>query len=136
MKLESKNKVDASFNMSSMTDLIFLLLIFFILTASITPSKKNVDLPQGAEPVVRTAATIVEITEAGKLLVNDKSVPLEDLVTALEGTLTDFQVDENEPIIHTVVLNADKKVKYKEVMKVMKECAKVKGIDVTLGTQP
>jgi biopolymer transport protein ExbD len=39
MNLQSRNKVDAAFSMASMTDLIFLLLIFFMLTSSfITPS--------------------------------------------------------------------------------------------------
>ncbi|MBV6645551.1 MAG: biopolymer transporter ExbD, partial [Cyclobacteriaceae bacterium] len=46
MNLKSKHKVEASFSMSSMTDVIFLLLIFFMLTASfITPSGLPVNLP-------------------------------------------------------------------------------------------
>ena len=35
MNLRSKNKISASFNMSSMTDIVFLLLIFFMLTSTL-----------------------------------------------------------------------------------------------------
>ncbi|MFO0508228.1 MAG: ExbD/TolR family protein, partial [bacterium] len=46
MNLQTRNKVDSAFNMASMTDLIFLLLIFFMLTSSfVTPSGLPVNLP-------------------------------------------------------------------------------------------
>jgi biopolymer transport protein ExbD len=46
MALQSKNKIETTFSMSSMTDIIFLLLIFFMLTSSfITPSGLPVNLP-------------------------------------------------------------------------------------------
>ena len=38
MNLRSKNKISASFNMSSMTDIVFLLLIFFMLTSTLVSS--------------------------------------------------------------------------------------------------
>ena len=46
MNLRSRNKVDASFSMSSMTDLVFLLLIFFIILSTlVSPYALPVDLP-------------------------------------------------------------------------------------------
>jgi biopolymer transport protein ExbD len=46
MNLSSKNKISPEFSMASMTDLIFLLLVFFMLTSSfVTPSGLPVSLP-------------------------------------------------------------------------------------------
>ncbi|RDJ93103.1 biopolymer transporter ExbD, partial [Lacticaseibacillus rhamnosus] len=46
MNLRTRNKIEVAFSMASMTDLIFLLLIFFMLTASfVTPSGLPVNLP-------------------------------------------------------------------------------------------
>ena len=66
MGLQAKNKVDPAFSMSSMTDIIFLLLIFFMLTSSfITPSGLPVNLKDKKGQVV---------------LHIDKDVPVEYLV--------------------------------------------------------
>jgi biopolymer transport protein ExbD len=46
MGIEKRSKVSAEFNMSSLTDIIFLLLIFFMLTSSlVTPNALNLQLP-------------------------------------------------------------------------------------------
>ena len=46
MGLKKRNKVSATFNMSSLTDIIFLLLIFFMLTSTIVaPNALNLKLP-------------------------------------------------------------------------------------------
>jgi len=46
MGLKNKNKVSAEFNMSSLTDIIFLLLIFFMLTSNlVSPNAMKLDLP-------------------------------------------------------------------------------------------
>ena len=47
MALKSKNKVSANFNMSSMTDIVFLLLIFFMLTSTlVTQNALDLLLPK------------------------------------------------------------------------------------------
>lgn len=46
MGIKKSSKVSAEFNMSSLTDIIFLLLIFFMLTSSlVTPNALNLQLP-------------------------------------------------------------------------------------------
>ncbi len=46
MGIEKRSKVSAEFSMSSLTDIIFLLLIFFMLTSSmVTPNALNLQLP-------------------------------------------------------------------------------------------
>ena len=64
MDIKSKLKVDANFSMSSMTDIVFLLLIFFMLTASfITPSGLPVNLPSAAASNIVMQKNSVTITE-------------------------------------------------------------------------
>jgi biopolymer transport protein ExbD len=59
MALKSRNKVSASFNMSSMTDIVFLLLIFFMLTFGI-PRHEELDLqlPKGSGKTIEPSGTI------------------------------------------------------------------------------
>ena len=64
MGLQQKNKIDASFSMSSMTDIIFLLLIFFMLTSSfITPSGLSVNLPSSETSDIVMQEVTVSVTK-------------------------------------------------------------------------
>ena len=90
MGLQSKNKIDASFSMSSMTDIIFLLLIFFMLTSSfITPSGLPVNLPSSEASDIVMQEVTVSVTKDLQFSVNDKIVSREqikpELATLLEG---------------------------------------------------
>jgi biopolymer transport protein ExbD len=90
MGLQSKNKIDASFSMSSMTDIIFLLLIFFMLTSSfITPSGLPVNLPSSEASDIVMQEVTVSVTKDLQFSVNDKIVSRDqikpELATLLEG---------------------------------------------------
>lgn len=90
MGLQSKNKIDASFSMSSMTDIIFLLLIFFMLTSSfITPSGLPVNLPSSEASDIVLQEVTVSVTKDLRFSVNDKVVSRDqiksELATLLEG---------------------------------------------------
>ena len=75
MSLQSKHKIDPSFNMSSMTDVVFLLLIFFMLTSSfITPSGLPVSLPSSIKSKIVMQKVTVTITEDLKYYINDRRV--------------------------------------------------------------
>ena len=59
MALKSKNKVSPTFNMSSMTDIVFLLLIFFMLTSTlVTHNELDLQLPQGEAITTKKSTTI------------------------------------------------------------------------------
>lgn len=76
MGLKKKNKVSAEFSMSSLTDIIFLLLIFFMLTSSVvTPNALNLKMPGSSSSSVTVSEKPddVTITRKGTLLVNDKT---------------------------------------------------------------
>ena len=75
MRFDSKHKIDTSFSMSGMTDVIFLLLIFFMLTSSfITPSGLPVSLPSAKKSKIVLQKVSVTITEDLKYYINDKRV--------------------------------------------------------------
>lgn len=88
MDLKSKHKVNASFSMSSMTDIIFLLLIFFMLTASfITPSGLPVNLPSSKSSEIVMQKISVTITKELSYFVNNKKVNRNSLESELKASL-------------------------------------------------
>ena len=96
MDLRSKHKVDSAFSMSSMTDIVFLLLIFFMLTASfITPSGLPVNLPSAKGSSIVMQKNTITITADLRYYLNDREVSLNTLERELsklvgneEGSLT------------------------------------------------
>ncbi|MEL7124046.1 MAG: biopolymer transporter ExbD [Bacteroidota bacterium] len=87
MGLKKRNKVSAQFNMSSLTDIIFLLLIFFMLTSSlVAPNALNLKLP-GSSTTARVPSTPpdnVRITQAGNYYFRGRRISLDDLDTILK----------------------------------------------------
>ena len=82
MGLKKRSKVSAEFNMSSLTDIIFLLLIFFMLTSSlVAPNALNLKLP-GSSRSNTTASTQldrVRIGTTGRFYLNGRRVELDIL---------------------------------------------------------
>ena len=88
MKLQTRNKVDAAFSMASMTDLIFLLLIFFMLTSSfVTPSGLPVNLPTSKASTIEVQKVSVTVTKDLQFFVNEKKVSKVTLETELKNKL-------------------------------------------------
>lgn len=103
MNLGSKNKVDPNFNMASMTDLIFLLLVFFMLTSSfVTPSGLPVNLPSSAASTIEVQKVSVTVTKNLEYFVNEKKISK----AMLEGELKSQLGGVNG----SVVLHIDKEV--------------------------
>ena len=73
MGIKKRNKVNATFSMSSLTDIIFLLLIFFMLTSSlVTPNALKLQLPGKNTPAVATSKkpNIVKVERNGTFYYN------------------------------------------------------------------
>ncbi|REG90322.1 ExbD/TolR family protein [Algoriphagus antarcticus] len=109
MGLQAKNKVDPAFSMSSMTDIIFLLLIFFMLTSSfITPSGLPVNLPSSETSDIVMQEVSVTITKDLKYSVNDRIVPREQIKSELTSLLKDkkgqvvLHIDKDVPVEYLV----------------------------------
>ena len=98
MALQSKNKVDPAFSMSSMTDIIFLLLIFFMLTSSfITPSGLPVNLPSSETSDIVLQEVSVTITKDFKYSVNDRIVARDQIKSELTSLL---QGKKGQVVLH------------------------------------
>ena len=111
MNLNSNNKINQLFSLSSMTDIIFLLLIFFMLTASfVTPSGLPVNLPSSKSSTIVIQKVSVTITKDLKYFVNDQETSFENLEFILRNA-----IGEDEGL---VVLHCDKDVPVEHLVNV------------------
>jgi biopolymer transport protein ExbD len=119
MALKRRTKVEASFIMSSMTDLIFLLLIFFVLASTMSaPNDIKINLPSSkAQTNTRQVVAKVFIDNLGNYSVavgKTKPVPVEPEM--LDAYLCQVQAQDSTMYI---ALHADEDVAYKEVVRVL-----------------
>lgn len=116
MAIKSRNKVNPQFSMSSMTDIVFLLLIFFMITSTmIHPNALKLLLPQSSNQVSAKPITTVSITKNLDYYIETTPIDFNRLEAALKVKFDG--VDENE---RTISLHAEKSVPIDEVVKVMK----------------
>lgn len=119
MALKRRNKVDATFNMSSMTDLIFLLLLFFIMASTMSsPNDIKVNLPQSrAKTTTRATVAKVTIDALGRyyVAVGREKPQLID-ADALEPYIMQLVAQDTTTYI---ALHADQDIAYKEVVRVL-----------------
>lgn len=86
MALKKRTKVSAQFSMSSMTDIIFLLLIFFMLTSGlVAPNALNLKLPGSSRQPTPSTEQLddVEIDDTGKYFLNGRRASLQNLESEL-----------------------------------------------------
>ena len=129
MSLRSKNKVSANFSMSSMTDIVFLLLIFFMLTSTlVSPNALKLLLPNSKARTLEKQTISVSITPEIEYYIEDQKFPFDQLENQLKQQLA----NEQEPAI---VLHADKTVDIEFAVKVM-DIAYRNKYKVVLATNP
>jgi biopolymer transport protein ExbD len=128
MKLKRKTRVTTEFSLASMTDLIFLLLIFFLLTSNfVTPSGMPVNLPKSSASAVEKMNISVTITADLKYYINNTQTTLESLESQLKQ-----EMGANNNL---VVLNVDETVPVKYFVKVAAIANKL-GAKVSISTKP
>jgi biopolymer transport protein ExbD len=130
MAIESRHKANKNFAMSGMTDIVFLLLIFFMIASTlIVPSSQNVELPESNNQTQASPVLVVSIARDKTIYVDDQVYALADL----EGVMRKKLENYGEP--PTVRLNADRDLNMEEVF-VFLEIAKRNRYRVILGTRP
>lgn len=128
MDLKTRNKVDVAFSMASMTDLIFLLLIFFMLTASfVTPSGLPVNLPTSKVSTIEVQKVSITVTKDLQYYVNDKRVTKNSLEAELKPLLSSAA--------GVVVLHIDESVPTRELVYVAGIATSLEA-RVTIATKP
>lgn len=129
MNLRGRNKISADFSMSSMTDIVFLLLVFFLLTSpAITPDALDLILPKAKGKSTNVQKASVSITKDGAYYVNKERVSEYSIEKELKKALS----GQEEP---TLILRAEEGVPIEDAVFVM-DIANKNHYKVVLAVRP
>jgi len=133
MALKRSNKINASFSMSSMTDIVFLLLIFFMISSTlVAPNALKLVLPQSNNQTASKPEISVSITADLKYYVNVDGKPKRVTFSEIEPILKKTLGNSKDG---SISLHADKTVPIEEVVKIM-NIAKKNQYKLILATSP
>ncbi|MGO4818607.1 ExbD/TolR family protein [Flavobacterium sp. W22_SRS_FP1] len=129
MNLRGRNKVSAEFNMSSMTDIVFLLLIFFMLTSTmVTTNALDLVLPKAQGKTDSNNNIAVSINKELEFFIDKKPVSEIELESKL---LSLFSADKTK----TIILRAEEGVPIEKAVNVL-DIANRNQIKVVLAVRP
>ena len=129
MSLKSQNKINPNFSMSSMTDIVFLLLIFFMLTSTlVTTNALKISLPSSSAEPIKKQTVSISITEDFRYFINND--PVES--SFLESRIREEFNSIDNPIL---VLRAAKTIPLEYAVEVM-DLAYRNNYKIVLATQP
>ena len=129
MTLKSQNKINPNFSMSSMTDIVFLLLIFFMLTSTlVTTNALKIALPSSSAEQIKTQTVSISITEDLRYFINND--PVES--SFLESKIREEYDAIDNPVL---VLRAAKTIPLEYAVEVM-DVAYRNNYKIVLATQP
>lgn len=129
MGVKRRNKVSAEFSMSSLTDIIFLLLIFFMLTSRMV--QINLDLPEADAKTVASTDLTVMIDKALNYSINGKSINKSQLAGRLSSELNAMENREGAAI----TIAAEKGVAWENIAHLMSIASDL-NVKAILATQP
>ena len=113
MNIRGRNKISPDFSMSSMTDIVFLLLIFFMIASTlVTTNAIDIILPTASGKTENKNSVAVSIKQNLTYYIDNKLVG----ESVLESELINILSKESQP---TIVLRAEKSVPVENVVKVM-----------------
>lgn len=137
MSIKRRSKHISVFSMASMTDVIFLLLIFFMVVSTlVVPNAIKVNLPS-SQSTATTQEPVARITiDAEGYYISTESAPEVTMlpVEELEARLYEIGAAHDEEEDPYVVLYADKSVSYGEIVKVLNASATA-GLRMILATE-
>ena len=138
MALKRQHSTLSMFSMASMTDVIFLLLIFFMVTSTfVFPSALEVNLPQSSQTTAIKPGTRIYIDKDLKMYATQSD-------DQQEGELLPLEPDQLEPfmkMIHQsnpqdfIAVYADEVVPYGSIVDVLDKGSK-NGLKIVLATKP
>ena len=113
MNFRGRNKITPEFNMSSMTDIVFLLLIFFMIASTlVTTNAIDILLPKASGKTENKKSVAVTIKKDLTYYIDQKRVG----ESILENELLEALASQDKP---TIILRAEKSVPVEHVVKVM-----------------
>lgn len=129
MNFKGRNKVTPEFNMASMTDIVFLLLIFFMIASTlVTTNAIDIVLPKASGKTENKKSVAVSISKDLFYYIEQERIA----ESLLESELLSALSSKEEP---TIILRAEKSVPVEKVVKVM-DIANRNKIKVVLAVKP
>lgn len=122
--------MSAEFSMSSLTDIIFLLLIFFMLTANFIQIH-NIELPESDSKTIASTSITVTIDRAGQYFLNGAEIS----AASLEGSVSAAVAESENKSNATVTIVAETGVPFERVSRIMGIASRLK-VKAILATQP
>ena len=126
MNLKGRNKITPEFSMSSMTDIVFLLLIFFMIASTLAKNLDTIDvkLPQAKGKTENRNTIAVTINNSNQYFIDSKQVSKRNIESKLIDRLKDVRNS-------AIVLRAEQKVPIDQVVFIM-NFANKNGVKVVL----
>jgi biopolymer transport protein ExbD len=124
MKLKTANKVKAEAGMASMTDLVFLLLVFFIIMSTLSEPQTPLDLPEASKDIPNSLTPrpeiMVGVNPDNTYFVRSNNKLLEDLSfdEAKEVLLSEMAASDDKKL----KIAGDKKASYEAVFMLISLC--------------
>ncbi len=129
MSLKSRNKVEATFNLSSLADIIFLLLIFFLITSRIvTPNALPVKRPTSSQKTSVTPAARLTVNDRMEYFVDGEQVSFNGLAAALQAKVAGSE----KPV---VILDMDRSLSIQSLVELFDLASDLK-VELVLSTDP
>lgn len=129
MKLKKRNKASAVFSMASLTDIIFLLLIFFVINSEM-PNALKLILPNAKGKTPANKSITVSLSNDLTYMVNSKVVSYDNLKQSLNNEIEKSNSEET-----TVVLKIDKDVALEKAVEILDIGNQLK-VPMILATKP
>jgi len=138
MALKRQHRMMEAFSMASMTDVIFLLLIFFMVTSTfVFPTALEVNLPESSHQTALKPSTRVFIDKESRLYVSlagEEPVAVE--LESLAGALQDARLNSPDPTADDfIAVYADEEVTYGTLVKVL-DLGAQNSLKMVLATKP
>ena len=114
MNLKGRNKITPEFNMSSMTDIVFLLLIFFMIASTLAKNLNTIEvkLPQAKGKTENRNTVSLTINNSSQFYLDSKQISKSRIESEIIAKL-------KESMFPTIVLRAEEKVPIDQVVYVM-----------------
>jgi len=135
MRLRESKAEDPEINLTSLIDVVFLLLIFFMVTTTFErQARLKIELPEASEQAAteNPQELVVLISEDGRYFVNNNEVTRADLETLKDALLSTAGDDRDQPI----TIRADARTPHQAVVTAMDAVSQLGFVNLSIATIP
>jgi biopolymer transport protein ExbD len=132
LNFRKKDVAELELNLTPLIDVVFLLLIFFMVTTTFQKqSELQIKLPQASAKIEQTKTPLeVVINEEGNFFINNKEILFKDRITLMQTLARLTKGNTSQPL----VLRADAKSPHQAVVTVMDVAGKIGLVKISIAT--